>query len=543
MSQSSSTADNHRPITTPTTAAGYNPFSHGTGTSTESSRPGTASAVRTETYGGYGGIHQGRAVTEVGLGSSSRRQSTESTNQTPSRTLGMHSILNPPIEHGSREGPSVKQSSHSAMSLTQSLLPAPIESPRSRKRTEARSPPRDHAQLPGARLGRRVLTPKSPGLRATSLGARRNPAFHSTIQPLQAQTGMSGRTYTAEPGHYQSSEIPPLPPLSIASAADSSNRGPADLGHVRSAHVPESPARGHESIVTPQTERSSASQTPYSKIEQPSPGYRYGSIHPSSQHHAPFRVLSAVGQGGYGHESQGHGPHEGYQQGPASYQMTLDTDQGPMNIPVELDLQQASKVADEKRKRNAGASARFRARRKEKEKEASQTISGLQAELRELIEERDHYLSERNYFRDLATRHGAQLLQRPQSPQHRRSVAAVALRGPPSAGSYDDDFSDDSYHERESAPTSQRRRTGEYQPIFASRQVHSPPPASYGSGFPSQPPLSLPPPPGQTTYGMPRTLPPGPPGLPGPAPPSVTRSQSYDPFRQGPFDRQWGSGR
>ncbi|EXJ65166.1 hypothetical protein A1O7_01506 [Cladophialophora yegresii CBS 114405] len=432
------------------------------------------------------------------------------------------------------------------MSLAQSLLPAPTESPRSRKRTGPRSPAQEPAHVQGSHMGRRVLTPKSPGMRTASLGARRNPAFHSTIQLLQPQPSASGRTYTAEPGQYQGSEIPALPPLSIATASHLSNLAPAEPGQPRSAHVPESPARGFERIVTPQTERSSTSQTSYGKLDQPSPSYRYRAVQqPPSQAPQPFRVMPAGGATGYGQETQGHGPHEGYQQGPASYQMTLDTDQGPMNIPVELDLQQASKVADEKRKRNAGASARFRARRKEKEKEASQTITGLQQELRELIEERDHYLSERNYFRDLAARHGAQMLQRPQSPQHRRLPTTAALGGPPSGGTLDDpSVSDDSYRERTEPGPSQRRRTGDYQPTFTGRQAHSPPPPTYGGvAFPPQPPpppLSLPPPPsGQSAYGTPRTLPPG-----GPPPGgNVTRSQSYDAFRRDPFDRTWSSGR
>ncbi|ETI29129.1 hypothetical protein G647_01582 [Cladophialophora carrionii CBS 160.54] len=544
MSHSSPPADNPS-ITTPTTAGGQNPFSQASGASAESSRPSTASAVRTEAYGGYGGIPQGRAVTEVGLGISSRRPSAESTAQTPSRAFGVHSILNPPVEPDDREPHNVSHTGRPAMSLTQSLLPAPTESPRSRKRTDPRSPAQEPAQLPGSRVGRRVLTPKSPGMRAASLGARRNPAFHSTIQPLQPHPSAGGRTYTAEPGPYPGSEIPPLPPLSIATASHLTNLAPAESGQPRSAHVPESPARGFERIVTPQTERSSTSQTSYGKLDQPSPGYRYGAIQPPSQAPAPFRVMPAGGATGYSQETQGHGPHEGYQQGPASYQMTLDTDQGPMNIPVELDLQQASKVADEKRKRNAGASARFRARRKEKEKEASQTITGLQQELRELIEERDHYLSERNYFRDLAARHGAQILQRPQSPQQRRLAATAAVGGPPSGGTLDDPtVSDDSYRERTEPGPSQRRRTGDYQPTFTGRQGHSPPPPTYGGAFPSQPPppLTLPPPPGgQSAYGTPRTLPAG--SVPPPPPPNVTRSHSYDAFRRDPFDRTWSSGR
>lgn len=541
MSHSSPTAENPS-ITTPTTAGGNKSYPYASGLSADSSRPSTASAVRTEAYGGYGGVSQGRVVTEVGLGIISRRTSAESTVQTPSRALGVHSILNHPAEPEDRDLSNVRLPDQPAMSLTQSLLPAPAESPRSRKRTDPRSPPREHAQLSGTRLGRRVLTPKSPGMRAASLGTRRNPSFHSMIQPLQPHLSTSGRSYTVEPGQYPSSEIPPLPPLSIATASHLSNLPPSESGQPRSAHVPESPARGLEPIITPQTERSSASQTPYTKIEHPSPGYRYGAVQPQSQPPAPFRVLPAGG--GYGHETQGHGPHEGYQQGPASYQMTLDTDQGPMNIPVELDLQQASKVADEKRKRNAGASARFRARRKEKEKEASQTIAGLQQELRDLIEERDHYLSERNYFRDLATRHGAQMLQRPQSPQQRRlaSAAAMGTALPPSGLLEDPSVSDDSYR-GEPGPSTQRRRTGDYQPTFTGRPPHSPPAPGYSAGFPSQPPLPLPPPhPGQSAYGTPRTMPAGPPP-PHPPPPSVSRSQSYDPFRRDPFDRSWNSGR
>jgi hypothetical protein len=538
MSHSSPTAENPS-ITTPTTAGGHFPLSQVSAASAESSRPSTASAVRTEAYGGYGGTAPGRAVTEVGLGINSRRQSADSIVQTPSRALGVHSILNPAAETDDKDPQYAKGAGQSAMGPIQNLLPAPIESPRSRKRTDAtRSPVREHIQLPPTRTGRRVLTPKSPGLRTASLGARRNPAFHSTIQPLQPQPRAGGRHYTAEPGQYQGSDIPPLPPLSIAAGSHSNILPTTEPGPPRSAHIPESPMHGSEPVITPQTERSSAS---YPKMEHASPSYRYG---PPAQASGPFRVLPAAGSSVYGLENQGHGPHEGYQQGPASFSMTLDTDQGPMNIPVELDLQQASKVADEKRKRNAGASARFRARRKEKEKEASQTISGLQQELRELIEERDHYLAERNYFRDLATRHGAQVLQRPQSPQQRRLVAAAAMGGPPSGGTLDDPaMSEDSYRERaDSGPAPQRRRLGEYQSTFTIQPSHSPPPPTYRPTYPSQPPLALPPPTAQGgAYGPARTLPPAPSGAP--LPPAVTRSHSYDLFRKDPFDRSWSTGR
>ena len=77
--------------------------------------------------------------------------------------------------------------------------------------------------------------------------------------------------------------------------------------------------------------------------------------------------------------------------------MTLETTSGPVQLPV--DVQAASRVADEKKKRNAGASARFRQRRKEKEKEASTTIAKLEQQVRELSEEAAFYRRERDIFK------------------------------------------------------------------------------------------------------------------------------------------------
>jgi hypothetical protein len=213
----------------------------------------------------------------------------------------------------------------------------------------------------------------------------------------------------------------------------------------------------------------------------------------------------------------------------------LDTDQGPVVVPVELDLQQASRVADEKRKRNAGASARFRARRKEKEKEASDTISGLQGELRDLMAERDFYMAERNYFRDLVNRNalGGQILPRPLSPRlHRRRVTSA-----PGSSSLQP-LSDDLYRDYSEPETTQRRRTGDYDTSFVGVQTQSPTTSVYTMGFPSAPPLPPPPAlPGAASF-TPGALPPGPPPQP-----SVTRSQSYDPFRRSPYDQSWNPGR
>ncbi|PVH91913.1 hypothetical protein DM02DRAFT_663484 [Periconia macrospinosa] len=165
--------------------------------------------------------------------------------------------------------------------------------------------------------------------------------------------------------------------------------------------------------------------------------------------------------------------------------MTIKSQQGHyVRIPVEV--QAASKAADEKRKRNAGASARFRARRKEKEREASQSITHLETQLREALEDSEYYRGERDYFKSIvfqqpgAERHYA----RPPSPRLRRlsvapSSAASSTTGGSSVGSpysaYDD----------EGEERNVRRRTSNY---------HPPPgqvPAPLNG---SQPPANYPPP-------------------------------------------------
>lgn len=115
--------------------------------------------------------------------------------------------------------------------------------------------------------------------------------------------------------------------------------------------------------------------------------------------------------------------------------MTLDTDQGLIQVPV--DVQAASKMADEKRKRNAGASARFRQRRKEKEREASTTIAKLKSQIRAANEEREFYRSERDYFRSLVCSTSAQnhVVPRMPSPRQRQASVTSGTSGSPVSGS------------------------------------------------------------------------------------------------------------
>ena len=497
--------------------------------SASSSRPGTAGTTGVDSLKIYA------PIPPTGPHDPSRQRSgfsqppLETTTPSQSRGFGVHSILNPYSE-------TIQQSpvtTSTQVGLTgQTLLPPPTASPRIRKRTGPASPTRTHHGAASGTTGRRVLTPKSPATRTSSVGGRRNPTFHTTGPPLQTFTGPEPRIYTAEPG---SADVPSLPPLTGTARAPFPGVQATDAWQIRGRPRPTGAPVPATQTASPSTSHTSLSQT-----EQTSPAFRYGQIPAGHQGPASFRQHFSGIPMGYSTEHGLRGPPEGYQAGQPAYQMTLETEQGPMVVPVELDMQQASKMADEKRKRNAGASARFRARRKEKEKEASQTISGLQQEIRELREERDFYRNERNFIREFATRQvGIQLPPRPRSPQFHR------LTAPPGLSYEESHFLEDIGRARSgSAPAPQRRRTGDYQAHFSAATHQSPIPQPFGSTYGTNPPLPLPPPQiqgqGPGPYASPRSLPPGPPVSAATGP----RSQSsYDPFRKDPFDRSWNPAR
>lgn len=466
----------------------------------------------------------------------------------PSRTFGVQSILNPPQpdalvdfskEHRASTASNLSLSSRGSPS-SNVIEHLPALSPRILKRSVRGSPSVEALSLPSsaAHEGRRILTPRSPGVRAASLGSRSEPL--SSNVSLQTSSGSSGgRVYTAEPGPH--TDIPPLPSAAIASRFMS----PYPPVSYPSRIEPRRASGGRETISAPvsssvpatQTEDPSTSNSSYSQFSRASPAVRYGDeriaqgVYP---HHQTAQSLNHPQHGpppsaqGEAHYDVGHG----------SYRMTLDTESGPMIVPVEVDLQQASKMADEKRKRNAGASARFRARRKEKEKEANTTIDSLQTTIRDLTEDREFYLGERDFYRDFIARALGpnQVPQRPPSPRARRLLPPPA----PSQLGHEDPSSRWRVTSREGteSPTrSQRRRTGDYQPSFGHHPSPSPmiqpSPTTYGPSFAIPPPLAALPP-SHLEPQPPRTTNP-------PLPP--TQSVPYDPFRRENYDRSWNPGR
>ena len=376
--------------------------------------------------------------------------------------LGVHSILNPQAElieqqrdrryNGFQmETPSPVETQHSQS------LPS-ISRPPSADSTQEEQKPQRLLQPPGRPSARHALTPKSPNPHRTQSLSRLNPPT-GTIDAHQSPF-LTGNMRPSEPA--VSHTALPTPP-----AGTRTDYFPS---LAKSTPAP--------NVLRTEVRRTSAQFLPSA------------SASPMTQY-SPYSQSASIASGYDGYGSQGHftsASHEARQSGPqlelersmipvapsgqSSIQiMTIKSQQGH-NVQIPVDVQAASKVADEKRKRNAGASARFRARRKEKEREASMSISRLEQRVRDAMDRADFYRTERDFFRSIvyqqpgAERHYA----RQPSPTIRRLSSA-----PSHAPSSLNDGSDGSYGDYEDdnhdVERNVRRRTSTYQ------SVPGPPPA------------------------------------------------------------------
>ncbi|KAI9797675.1 MAG: hypothetical protein M1833_005336 [Piccolia ochrophora] len=338
----------------------------------------------------------------------------------PPRAFDVRTILNPlqsetPYERDRRRNAGHSETAADATSTLYASFNTRPRSPQPMSREHMITPPSGDSQSGHlSHAPRRILTPRSPSLRTLSLS---RPSV-GTIDAQQSPFLSSGghRTYIAEPGLSKGSEVPPLPTSMVLSRFPS-----APYGFPPRGHSPP-PSSRRASMGTTQTahSQSASPSTSYSSFSQP------GQASPAPQHGLsatrPTPPSQSSAAGSLGPQQGGPGPSSflptSSSLAQSSYQLlTLDTAQGPIQVPV--DVQAASKMADDKRKRNAGASARFRQRRKEKEREASQTISKLEQQIRDVTEEREFYRQERDHFRHLvAIKQGqAAVGQRPPSPR------------------------------------------------------------------------------------------------------------------------------
>ncbi|KAF2755042.1 hypothetical protein EJ05DRAFT_503353 [Pseudovirgaria hyperparasitica] len=330
--------------------------------------------------------------------------------------LGMRSLLNPqpdmpPPAQGRRRSAAQMESPSPTDSSSAFSLP-------SLSRTTSREPEGDGHQ----RLGppRRILSPRSPSIhRARSLifnqpetgsiDARSTPFVPL---PLIASTG---------PRDSRPAPLQPAPNNVPSVATPPAILGRADYFGRAAPTPPPAPMADQQrvtsmGIVRPGSAASGTNApTPYSSSAGPSTGSL-----PPSRYGTP--ILSSANQRGPRHSiPQDSNPYgvPVVSTAQSNYQLlTYTTQQGAIQIPVEV--QAGSRQADEKRKRNAGASARFRQRRKEREKEASVTITRLEQELKERDEDVEFYRSERNALREKLLQLQPHIeLNRPESPCHR----------------------------------------------------------------------------------------------------------------------------
>jgi len=386
-----------------------------------------------------------------------------------SRSLTLPSVLNPVPEDASarfRRNADELGSPHVGMPTLPPILGASKTSA-----TSIGAPPGySYLSETGNAPDRRILTPKSPLRRAISLSHLQ--PVSGNINALQNPFPSSPRSRPRafEPGT-SGAPPPPTPPIGIRTTGYGFPNivpPPADLPRRRS----------------PETQNYSESSSPsYSAYDQdensPIAHSASGYLSISDQSRGGGRNMSVPpppAAASFG--SQSSLPLTGAT-GQSTYQMmTLKTTEGDVRFPV--DVQAASRVADEKRKRNAGASARFRERRKKKEMEAASMISKLEQQIKDISEDADFYKKERDVLAGIirGTSGGErQLSKRPASPRLQRnphSGPSSSQPGPPS--SYN--ASHDASHRSPEMGRNVRRRTSSFSLV----QAPSMTPQVFGQG-------------------------------------------------------------
>ncbi|KAL9120015.1 MAG: hypothetical protein Q9187_003432 [Circinaria calcarea] len=385
--------------------------------------------------------------------------------QRPSRPIRMHSILNPPSAMEDRvpqRPPSNAESPETSISSA-SWRPSDrsTQSPSSISTAGTNLPGMRVHSMSAAPINRPPLAQNPAVSRVASLGSIGLPS--ATIDAKRSPF-LSGR------GHQYPPDVSniPLPAVPVGYTPPVVSRTSYGFPMQKTSTRPD--RRGLEVLSqapASQSDSPSTSYSSYSQLSHPSPAPQQYHLPPtqvsSSAHLGPLVTTRGAGPDDHhitiGSE-RNYGPVTSAV-GQSTYQlMTLDTDQGPIQVPV--DVQAASKMADEKRKRNAGASARFRQRRKEKERESSQTISKLESQIREIGEEREYYRQERDYFRSLvySTSAQGQVVPRLPSPRQRKLVHPEPS-APPVNGQWQQS-------EERGGQTGRntRRRIGAYTPVY-----------------------------------------------------------------------------
>ncbi|KAK2803084.1 hypothetical protein FQN50_007165 [Emmonsiellopsis sp. PD_5] len=408
----------------------------------------------------------------------------------PPRSIGVHSILNP--SHGFAMESSSRQSSRDGQELLPSTSPSPLSHPQTTPSPMGTSsqPDRPISQLERTMWSprsqhRRILTPRSPAVRAASLGARFAPVpgtMHveqTPFLPLQQPYTESPRTILETPPAMRYSiSHPSGPPTGYANDPRSvtGRRGP--LSQNTTPTTPHS-AVGHFGPPSPAPGSTHLLQQPLTTLAQPPSGALIGDI---NRGRLPL-------EGGRLYHIEG-----GVRNIPP---LSIETGEG--RVPIPIDYDSGSLKAAEKRRKNSCASKRFRQRKKAGEMEQMQTLKRQEEQLKYITDERDFYRAERDFFRDLYARDMgmSRLPTRPQSPRIRQP--------PPQISESEGEQSWREQSERESSERHVRQRTSSGPTRMPLPPAAPAQPNPYGAGPPphqgshqsswttSSPPTSIPP--------------------------------------------------
>ena len=477
------------------------------------------------------------ASSAVGLQHLLNPMAADATERTSRRRKADHFDMPQKPYGGTPQMPSATIRASPGVVTLPSITPPPISSypdlarPGSR-RTLTPGPPSTYNTAPTV-LGAPVATidaKKSP------FGASRDSIIsHEFSRRRESSVGAMGAGLGYPFVSPAAAQSPPGRRASMGSSIDLLPRQPSAERRVSVGGVSQMQTSQSDSPSTTYSSYSHFSRTP--PVSLPNLGG-----HPSSgagYFPSTYTVTGGVGAGGYpsseAHAKEAFSPRT-TSLGPSTYHlMTLNTEQGPIQVPV--DVQAASKVADEKRKRNATASHRFRQRRKEKERETSQNIAKLEHQVRELAEEKEFYRLERDFFRSVVKGMPGQppIGPRPTSPR----LLRLAPQGAAAPGGYSNAPWPPADESSRTARNT-RRRTSSYVPP----QGLAPPPPANVPPIPTGPPTGLAPAPtGRHMPMAPSSSGTGDAGnrtrLPGPG---QLTAGPFDPSATGSYDNTWKPG-
>ncbi|KAJ5748799.1 uncharacterized protein N7511_010495 [Penicillium nucicola] len=339
-----------------------------------------------------------------------------------SRPIGVHAILNPTSQPAA-EMPSSKREPLS--------LPGPSSSPRPQGSSPTVRPGLPLAPLPLSPRShtRALMNPGSPSARFVGGGGRTSGQSSVAQSPLVPQEPFMGPRPPA-PSSPHPTETTGL--RSIASITGTQPPVPASLHSTPRLHSRRTSA-GPGPLTNPNSQETSPI-TPHSTFGQfgrASPAVTSVSIPHSAPAYpavSPYMTMEPQSRG----VPAPAGPRIKAEETSSRAGTPQSGAFPPGMIPCVLDMRSGSSSQAEKRKANSDASRRFRNRKRnemqleqrltaqqEEIQRSMETIRRQSDELRSLVQQRDHYHSERDFYRDQLSRTmpPASLPPRPPSPR------------------------------------------------------------------------------------------------------------------------------